>query len=351
MVREEASRDVCGELADILIDVLQSMTQCEAQTSALRVLNEFASMYVRQASFGQAAHILGRLRALAANETVDVDLRAHAAEQLLALGDRSCTEAVAEALKEHENVDKAELARFFTMLPASAAPELCELMQIERYNDTVCSAVRHLVTDNPQLLTAKLAVSNVEVAKKVLGILDGMAVPELGRALVDPLTAAEDAVKMASIRLLSRIGGPAARGILLTYAEGADAALRRSALKALAAFGGPPVPTPVLRRRVLARDFDDRTLEEKKTLLVALAKLESVLAISFLEEVLSRKKWFEKPGHAETRACAAFALGEMGDDGARAILKRFVSDRAEVVRTAAGLALRRGAATTACTGA
>jgi HEAT repeat protein len=350
MTSKEASHDVSEDLTDILFDVLRGEAQKEVTGNALKVLIDLVMMCVKDGLFGRSADVLGRLRALAAGEDVDKDVRGRITQQLLSMADPSSTKTILDTLRDRGDINQVDLGRFLTMLPTAAAGALCEMIRVEPYGDIVLSAVKYLVKDDPKVLTSKLASSDVAMAKGVLAILEQVAGPELTQAIFDPLMAAEIPVKLASVNLLLKLKGKAAQDLLLNYVASADAVLRKAALKAVAGLGEPQGPVAVLREQLTDKNLSSRTLDEKKSLLVTLAKIESHHAIALLQGILAGRRWFEKSGHAETRACAALALGEIDDDRAREILERYSSDKAEAVRTATRLVLSRGAKTAATVG-
>jgi len=347
---KEASHDVSEDFTEILFDILQTEPQEELLGNILKVLIDLVMMYVKGALFARSADILGRLRALAADEETAKDLRARVTEQLQLLADPTCITAILETLQDQAGVSQEELSRFLMMLPAAAASELCALMKCEPYRDTVRSAIMYLAKDDPKVLASKLASMDIQTAENVLTMLEEVAQPELIQAMFRPLTDAEGPVKLASVNLLSRLKGTVARDLLLSYVASGDATLRKAALKALGGFGEFPGPATALRQQVMDRNLHARTLDEKKSLLVTIAKLESRHAVEFLGNLLAARRWFEKRSHAETRACAALALGEIDDDRARDILARHTSDKAETVRTATHLALSRSMKTAAAVG-
>jgi len=342
----EETANVSGDLTEILFDIIQSKTQPEICINALKVLLGLSMMNVRGSAFAAAADILGRLRALAVDQQFDHELRSLIVEQLASLADPARLATIVETLKNDDSADSGDLARFLHMLPAAAAPALCELMEIERYEGVAREDVGHLVKEDPTVLTSRLGEPNVEMAKNILGILERVAEPDLAVVLVDPLLAAETPVKEASVKLLARLKGSASRDLLLNYVADDEPRLRQTALKALSTFEGGGSAT-ALRQQVLAKDFDHRSLQEKKTLLVTLAKLEGARVQDFLVDVLNQRRWFERGAHAETRACAALALREIDSDVARAALEAHASDKAEAVRTATRLALDDSAQTLA----
>ena len=343
----EEDADIAQDLTEILFSIMRSKTQDEISGNALKVLVELAMMYVQQTEFAQSADILERLRSFAANDELENDVRAQVVEQLQALGESKRVTVVIETLNADVNVNLNDLARFLKMLPPEAAPGLCELMEIERYDEVVRSAISHLIREDPTVLTSRLAEPNVDMATKVLDILEQVAEPSLAPAVVDPLMSAEMPVKRASVKLLGKLKSPPARELLLNYVALDDPQLRKGALEALGQFESGGGPATALRQQVITRDFHERSLQDKKTLLTTLAKLEGHHVVDFLSEIIADTRWFEKPHHAETRACAALALGEVDSDVARDMLEKHTSDKQEAVRTATRLALSRSQSTAA----
>ena len=347
---QEETADVSKDLTEILFDVLYAETQEATQANALKVLLELTMMYVKNTDFDHAADVLTQLRATAANDDVDHHVRASVVEALQSLADPRRIEIVVDILRADPDVNQRDLARFLAALPAPAAAGLCPLMAVPRYENTARTAISHLVKEDPTVLTTRLAEPNVEMATKILTILEQVAGPEVTPALVDPLTAAEVPVKQASVKLLAKLKTAPARDLLLTYVDGDAPGLRRAALNALATFETGGGPATALRQQVMTKDFDERSLQEKKSLLVTLAKLEGPHVVDFLVDILGQTKWFEKEKHAETRACAALALGEVQVDAARSILEQHASDKSETVRTATRLALGTFESTTTAVG-
>ncbi len=340
--RQEESHDVSGDLESILFDVLRTKTQSEVYANACKVLVELVIMHVRGLSFEGASGLLDRMRAMAADDGTDREVRLQLVAHYQTIAEPARIDPILETLRQHENLNASELTRFLTMLPASAAAGLCPLLEVERYDGIVSDALRHLVKDDPRALAGQVGSDNATIAKKVLGVIEAYAGADLVKALAPALLKAEDSVRTASMKLLERAKCPESRDLLLGFATSLNAGVRRAALRALSSGVTPSgQPTP-LRAEALVRDFDQRSLDEKKMLFVALARVEGALAAKFLARILDQRKWFEKPAHAETRACAAVALGEIEDEEAVAALERHASDKSQTVRTAVGVALSRG---------
>ena len=85
-------------------------------------------------------------------------------------------------------------------------------------------------------------------------------------------------------------------------------------------------------------------LTEKMTYFEALGSLGGGQVVPALEKLLLAKGLLGKKEDAETRACAAMALGRVRTPEARATLEKAREDKEPLVRNAVSRALREGAA-------
>jgi len=145
-------------------------------------------------------------------------------------------------------------------------------------------------------------------------------------------------VRRETIRALTKIGGPRAVNILLQAAESDDQDLRRQALLSLGAIRAASA-IPTLLKLLAQRDWSRHTIDMKKDAIRALGEIRSSEALTALSRILAQRRWLRRALHDELRVVAAVALGEIGDEGARAVLEKAAQDRSAPVARAAVQAL------------
>jgi HEAT repeat protein len=145
-------------------------------------------------------------------------------------------------------------------------------------------------------------------------------------------------VRRETIRALTKIGGPRAVNILLQAAESDDQELRRQALLSLGAIRAASA-IPTLLKLLEQGDWSRRTIDMKKDAIRALGEIRSSEALTALTKILERRRLLRRALHDELRVASAAALGEIGDENARAVLERASSDRSAPVARAAVQAL------------
>ncbi len=343
----EETHNIGEDLASILTEVLMTETEDEVYTNAAKLLVDLAVNEVKRASLGPAAEILTRMKSAAASSDYSPAARTRIGEQFAAILAPAPMTAIGDALRVHDNLNAQDVERLLRALPTGAIPALAAMLEITHYEKQVVAALRALVKDDPAQLVPMVGKGRVATAKKLLDVLAPYASPGLVTMLSGPLASCEDAVKAASVGLVASVKCQASRDILTAYATSLNATLRRETLRALALWDGPTAPATPLRSEVASKDFDERSLDEKKMFFAALAKLEGRHAVEYLESIATQRKWFEKPSRTETRACAALGLGEVAEESADAALDRIALDRAETVATAARVALSKRSASIA----
>ena len=95
-----------------------------------------------------------------------------------------------------------------------------------------------------------------------------------------------------------------------------------------------------LEEAVLGKEIRSRDLTERRAFFEAYGTIAGGLGVSNLQGILFRTG-FWRPVDADTRACAAMALGNVESPSARVALQRATKDREPVVRSAAMRALRQ----------
>jgi HEAT repeat protein len=157
---------------------------------------------------------------------------------------------------------------------------------------------------------------------------------------IKPLVMHEDLqVRREALAALSQIGEGEALDALLALLRDPDPRMRVSAARSLSRLGKRAV-NPLLGI-VLAREFEERGLEEKRGFFEALGRTNAPDLLPYLRMLLNRKPLFKKKEAEEMRVCAVEALSRMRGPDARALLGQASQDPSSLVRAAVAGAQRR----------
>jgi HEAT repeat protein len=175
----------------------------------------------------------------------------------------------------------------------------------------------------------------LQAARRAGELKSPAAVAMLGRLL-----AGKDAeLRQAAALALAEIASPGALQHLERAVEDPDREVRVTAVRVLGARGHRAA-LPKLEAQVKSADIRDADLTEKMAYFEAYGAMAGDKAISHLDGVLNGRSLFGRRDDAETRACAAMALGRIGTAAALDSVRKAAQDKEMIVRNAVAKALR-----------
>jgi HEAT repeat protein len=146
-------------------------------------------------------------------------------------------------------------------------------------------------------------------------------------------------VRREVVRALTRIGGTIAVKSLLQLVETRDKELCFQAFLALGIMKNPEA-VPTLVKFLQAPDMLMKRVELKKGAIRALGAIGSPEATPCLEQLLIKRRLWQRGRYNTLRSYAALALGQIGSASSVAILQAAMDDRSKKVVRAASQALR-----------
>ena len=200
-------------------------------------------------------------------------------------------------------------------------------------------AAARMAESRPIALGEALKSSERVVVREALRLVAERGVRGVGDQLAGLVKSDVVGIRAALVPALAAAPSPETMEALVTLIEDSDSDVRTSAVEALAAkhFEGAVL---VLEEAILGKAIRSRELTERRAFFEAYGTIAGGLGVSNLKGILFRTG-FWRPVDADTRACAAMALGTVGSPSARSALQRATKDREPVVRSAATRALRQ----------
>ena len=343
LVREtafaEASRDVTVDLEDILIEMIQGKTSEQAFSNCLKVLGQLVTTHLKRADFDGAADLLERMQELSGDKNLP-----DAEHQAIALMTKHILTAehlrdIPDILGDLPEAGLKGLDRLLNWFPPDSMTDLVGLLKLNRHQDQVEKLLLQVLGKTPEVLVDQLAGNDLELAPRILNLLQTAAVEAMVPALARCLASVDGPMRTGVVKLIARFRTDRARAALMGTLNDPDPEVRRTAIKALAAFAGGS--SRQIRDQIAAREFNERPMEEKKGLLAMVAQIDGDGAVPFLETFIANKKWFESRKQEESRACAVLALGQIESPRVHAVLERAATGKSESIRAAARLAMRQ----------
>lgn len=178
------------------------------------------------------------------------------------------------------------------------------------------------------------------VVRNIICILrqigDTSAAEYLTRAVRHP----DRRVKKEAIRTLGVMGTGSVLPVLKDCMSDTDELVRLAAVRAIGLIG-TPVSKKIILDRITARDFRNKSYNEKKEFYEIIAKWKDSDVISLLIRNLKRKTLFKRAKNLEIRAAAAHGLGIIGTEEALENLMKLQNSKNKLLRENVQLAIKR----------
>ncbi len=342
---EVVDEDVPGlieRVLDTFFDVLDQEKDAAARNVILGVVeNALVSLVIQDETRG-ACHILKSMAEMRDRRPDLVQQHREQFDSLMrAASDLARLDRIVEILEEGGRGTR-DAESYLAYLPAETIPSLCELLgtvESRRAREALCRALVGHGREAVDRLIPFLSDSRWFLVRNILSVLGQMKAAVAVRH-IKPLVTHEDLrVRREALTALSLIGEGEAMEALLSLVRDPDPRMRTTAAASLARLGRVAV-NPLLQI-VLAKDFESRSMEEKRGFFEALGRTNDTELLPYLKMLLNKKPLFNKTQAEEMRVCAVEALSRMTGPEALALLEVTTRDPSSVVRAAVTGALRR----------
>ena len=235
---------------------------------------------------------------------------------------------VAEVLRE---LRATALEPILTWIPNLSSAALKKLL--EEVADRLAEA-------HPAELLRILRSPESEALAPVVALCGRLQLTQTVPGLGETIGHALPAVRLASVQALAQLGSPAALGFIENALEDSDRAVRLAAVRVVGGRGYKGAQRRV-EGVVLGKSVGTKDLTEKMAFFEAYGAIAGAAGLKPLSALLLPKGLLGRMKEsAETRACAAIALGKIRTAEAREVLQRAADDKDAVVRNAVNRALR-----------
>jgi hypothetical protein len=343
-LREEYTRDVRLASLDILFDIFEFESSAAVRDEILADLETLFPNLLNAGEFRTVAHLLRQVRDLVRKST---QLTAALRERLLGFEARLSEPDIVRQLMQ--SLDEAatppgdeDLGEVLRELRASAlGPIVGYLPSLQNVHmrELLEAAADRLAASHPAEVLRLLRAPGQDALQEIVGMCGRLklqgAVPGLGELIPHP----DAQVRLAVVQALAEIGTVGALAAMERGVDDDDRAVRLAAVRAFGARGY----RNVLRRIepvVLGKSEREIDLTEKMAYFESFGAIAGPGAVATLQNMLLSRTLLGYRASAETRACAASALGRIRSPESRAALQKAAEDKDLVVRNAVSRALR-----------
>lgn len=347
-LEREYQRDVRTSALDALFDLFELEPQAEVRAELLGILEQLFPNFLNARDFGIAAAVLRETRLLAGRApTLTSDQTGRLDAFVSKLSEPAIVGQLLQSLDESGGLaGDGGVSEVFRELRASALEPLVAGLpglSSEPLRARVEEAAERLAGANPEEVLRLLRQTDSPALAGIVSLCGRLGMVQAVSGLGDVLGHADPAVRLGAVQALNQLGTPGALTLIDRAIDDADRAVRLAAVRAAGARGYKGA----LRRVeavVLGKGLKEMELTEKMAFFEAFGAIAGPAALKPLAGILLPRGLLKMKEPAESRACAAVALGRMGTAEARELLQRAADDKDPVVRNAVGRALRGGSA-------
>ncbi len=347
-IEREYSQDLKRNVLSMLFDLLELQTYGTVRAELISITENFIPYLLGAGDFRSVAFILRESRVILERARELIPEHRQALETLpLRLSQPEALSQLLQSLDEATvNPTEEELGELFQELRPEALATLMgwiPKLANERVRQLVQNSAERLALANASEVLKALAIDDSAAQLEMVRLAGRLKLPGAPEGMVKLLEQGDRQLKLAIVEALTAIASPSAMRLLEKAVEDSERDVRIAAVKFLAARGYRNA-FPGIESAVTGGKLKQADLTEKMTFFEAYGALAGGSGVAVLEKMLLAKGMFAKTEDAETRACAAMALGKIKTPEARAVLEKARADKEALVRNAVNRALREAGA-------
>ncbi len=343
-VEREYSQDLRHNVLSVLFDLLESQTYATVRSELISIVENFIPYLLGSGDFHSVAFVL---RELAAVLQRGKELIPEHKLALAAIPSRlSQPDALSQLLQALDEATihptEAELGELFKELQAEALVTLAGWVP-RLSNDQVKTLVKRsaerLAAQNPGEVLKALASNDHGTALEMVRLAGRLRLSGAPEGMERLLADGNREMKLAVVDALVAVASPTALRLLERVVEDSERDVRIAAVRFLSSRGHRGAFQRV-ESAIGSNKLRQADLTEKMAFFEAYGTQAGATGIPLLERILVPRGLLGRREDAETRACAAMALGKIRGPEARAVLERAAQDKEALVRNAVSRALR-----------
>jgi hypothetical protein len=343
----EYQRDVRTSALDVLFDLVELVPEVKVREEVLNILDQLFPNLLNSRDFRAVAALLReskllkdkplgltpaqaeRLGSFAANlsEPSTVGQLLQSLDEASGLGvDTHATEVIRE-------LRATALEPLVGWLPSLTSAPLRKTLE---------EVIDRLAGNNTAEIHRLLRSPDSPALEGIIALCGRLALHQAVPGLAETIGHPKASVRLATVQTLGQLGTPGALSLVDRAIDDGDKGVRIAAVRVAGSRGYKGALKRV--ESVVLGKVKDMDLTEKMAFFEAYGSIAGANGLKALSAILLQRGLLMMKEPADTRACAAMALGRIKTPEARAVLQRAAEDKELVVRNAVNRALREVAA-------
>ncbi|MBI5848387.1 MAG: HEAT repeat domain-containing protein [Nitrospirae bacterium] len=341
---ERDAQDKSTKLVDILFELMY-LAESRSDFDELSVYFMNAIEYsMTRGDIPMVTNILSRLQDVLNDKNVDEEIKKYFRKIISFAGSDPIIKLLGEILDAGQELEDKIIEDLVARLDKNAVTPLMnilgELKSIHA-RKVVIDALIHIGPKDIMTLSKGLNDSRWYVVRNIIFILRKISDKRAVEFLLKTVRHADIRVRKEVIRALGELGGGGVFQTLRECLEDPEIQVRSAALRALGTVASEAAKR-IIMDRISDKTFRDKDFEEKKEYFEVISHWKDKEVSAFLSEILRKKSFFFGSAKIdETRACAAYGLGLLGNRDAVDLLQKFKGENNKLVREFCYTAIKR----------
>ncbi len=298
---------------------------------------------IKEKEFKLMADALHQIKASIGDSSTESEMRKQAIKILLFVSGKKVVDIIGDILDREVKIEKNDFQEFVSLLDQNAIGPfvnlLNELKSVHARKTVVDALVSLGPKDVPSLLKG-LKHPEWHVVRNIIFILreigDATAVEHIKIAIKHE----DSRVRKEAVRALGEMGGENALRIIYECLDDEDIRVRKASLAAIGHMSNDNAKRIIIEQ-ILKASFAGKELDEKKEYFRVLVQWNDESIYDFCIKTITKKSFWNRARHYETKACAAYSLGLLGNRDALPILNKFKTSRSKLLSNLSNQAIRR----------
>jgi len=343
---KELEKDSAGKTGKLFAIIFEMIYQKEGRSDLEDALSFLKDAIRYSMTYGDIHAVLDAMKRL--KEIIEDPLMSEDEKKLLKtlplfLGSEEIVGYLAEILDSGMEIDGKVFEEFANHLEKNAiAPLVKYLGELKtiRARKYAIEALTVTGRKDMPLLARGLDDQRWYVVRNIIYILRKIGDRRAIEYLLRIVRHSDIRVRKEVIRALGELGSREVVQTLRECLDDPEAQVRVAAAKAFAGIGSEAAKK-ILLDKISGKAFKERDFEEKKEFFEIISRWKDAEVFDFLVRILKARSFFGRAKMYESKACAAFSLGLIGNKDALPALDKFKDSGNKLLRDFASSAIRK----------
>ncbi|HBB17903.1 MAG TPA: hypothetical protein DCZ97_13220 [Syntrophus sp. (in: bacteria)] len=331
------------KIINILFELFWQAKDKDELDVVTSIVKNLVGYLVNNGNMENIIDILKKISITLNDEDIPVEIKESLREVVSHTGSPDIIRAIGPFIDSRTDVDEETLNEFAVYLEKNAIPSFIELLG-ELKNYSTRKIVIHILTEigrkDINALLDGLADRRWYLVRNIVLIIKQIGDSEAAYQLITKVRHADIRVKTEVIKTIGDLKISQAISFLEDNLNAEEQQVRISAVRAIGHLRSEKAKQILIQQIKENKAFIDKSYDEKKCFFEVLSLWRENDVAEFFSTFLKLRSYFSRKKLYETMACAAYALGRIGNSEYLPLLKKYERSSDPVLKENVRIALR-----------